>query len=71
MTMRARLTVLEHQAPKTVGADRNAKKKLLQHIQKLADRSESVSKLGQQQSEDWLLNEWPKHLERIRGNAVR
>lgn len=68
MNASTRLNKLESKKLKV--ADSNAKQSLEKHLQKIADRSPTLTSAEQQESQEWLATEWPKHLDRIRNNAV-
>ncbi|SFD58930.1 hypothetical protein SAMN04488523_101416 [Sulfitobacter brevis] len=68
MNHSSRLQNLEIKKPKATTVD--AKLKLEQHLQKISDRLPPLTTAEQQASQDWLVNEWPDHLERMRNNAT-
>lgn len=68
MNLSSRLQHLEIKRPKA--ATGNAKLRLEQHLQTIADRRAPPTLEEQQTAKDWLANEWPQHLERIRRNAA-
>ena len=67
MTLSTRLQNLEIKEPMTATGD--AKLKLEQHLQTIAERLSPLTREEQQASTSWLVNEWPQHLEGMRNNA--
>lgn len=67
MTITKRLTALEQTKPKKAGSD--AKVRLSKHLENISDRTPHLTSEEQQESHDWLANDWPRHLQRLRSNA--
>ncbi len=67
MKLTSRLKNLEIKKPTVVASD--AKQKLENHLQKIADRNPPSTAAEQQEARDWLATVWPEHLARIRSNA--